>query len=426
MKICEVKKLLDASPVDAYRISEKRTESHELFFVHEKIETVRSTDTVDVTVTVYVDHDGKRGDSSFAVSGGMNEDDVVRKIGAAAQRAKLVFNEPYELPEAGSYEKTLGGNLAGCGLAEAAEQIAEAVFAAPKAEGCSLNALEVFVYRETLRVVNDRGVDKTAHLVRSAVEAIPTYTDDSGSVELYEMIKFTDLDRERIMGEISEKMREVKDRATAKAPGAPLKCGIVLRPYEIGDLIWELADDLGYGNVYSKANLRVIGDDVQKGSGCDRFTVRAKAAVRGSDKSAFFDGDGTDLCDTLLIEDGKVKNYYGSSRFGQYLGVKKPSGVLNCISLAPGTLGADDLKGVEYLEIASMSGIQVDLFNDYLGGEIRLAYLVRGGERTPVTGVSFSARLSEVLENVRLSKNITVEDDYEGPDFMYFEGAEII
>ncbi len=51
--------------VDDYKICSDKTESYELFFVHDKLETTRSTDTTETTVTVYVDHDGFRGDSSF-------------------------------------------------------------------------------------------------------------------------------------------------------------------------------------------------------------------------------------------------------------------------------------------------------------------------------------------------------------------------
>ena len=109
-----VKKLLDsAKNISGYRISGKATESYELFFVHKKLETVRSTDTDSVTVTVYVEHDGRVGDSSFSVYGSMTDDEITEKIETARKRALLVNNEPYALTEGGVLDEKLPTDLDG-------------------------------------------------------------------------------------------------------------------------------------------------------------------------------------------------------------------------------------------------------------------------------------------------------------------------
>ena len=48
--------------ISDYKINTVNTESYELFFVHKNLETVRSTDTTDIKVTVFALHDGKLGD----------------------------------------------------------------------------------------------------------------------------------------------------------------------------------------------------------------------------------------------------------------------------------------------------------------------------------------------------------------------------
>ena len=53
--------------VTDYRINTLKRESYELFFVHKSLETVRSTDTTDITVTVYVANEDKLGDATFSV-----------------------------------------------------------------------------------------------------------------------------------------------------------------------------------------------------------------------------------------------------------------------------------------------------------------------------------------------------------------------
>jgi len=172
-------------------------------------------------------------------------------------------------------------------------------------------------------------------------------------------------------------------------------------------------------------NAYEVGDDLQKGRTGDPLTITMKAAVEGSSESAAFDQDGTTLKDRTIIKDGKAVALYGSSVFGQYLGEKKENitGNLRCISVASGSL--DKLDG-RYLEAVSLSGIQLDTYNDYIGGEIRLAYLHDGDKVTPVTGISMSGKLSEVLPSLRLTSDKVVRGAYEGPSRLLLKNVQII
>ena len=137
--------------------------------------------------------------------------------------------------------------------------------------------------------------------------------------------------------------------------------------------------------------------------------------VEGSVRSAKFDGDGMALNSIRLVESGKAANYFGSNRYGQYLG-ETPTGDLRCLCADPGTASAGDFANGPYLEVVSMSGLQVDFYNDYIGGEVRLAYYHDGGKITPVTGISISGSLTEVLNHIRLSSTTTVYNGYCGPE----------
>lgn len=64
-----------------------------------------------------------------------------------------------------------------------------------------------------------------------------------------------------------------------------------------------------------------------------------------------------------------------------------------------------------------MSGLQVDLYNDYIGGEVRLAYLTENGKTTPVTGISISGSLSEVLGSFEFSSERVTRATYYGPKY---------
>ena len=99
---------------------------------------------------------------------------------------------------------------------------------------------------------------------------------------------------------------------------------------------------------------------------------------------------------------------------------------MDCIEVAAGTMTKERLAGERYIECASLSGLQVEIFSDYIGGEIRLAYLHENGVVRPVTGITFSARLSEVLKDARLSTEKVTERSYEGPSFMLLKNVSLL
>ena len=124
-----------------WRVNEKKTISNESFFVHDRLETVRSTETIETSVTVYLRHDGSVGESTFKVYPSMTETELEDKIEKAIKRAALVFNEPYELPNGGKCDEVLPSDLSELSPKELGSEIAKAVFSAGKVENGGINAL---------------------------------------------------------------------------------------------------------------------------------------------------------------------------------------------------------------------------------------------------------------------------------------------
>lgn len=420
-----LKKLLgENKEVSDYKINFVGTESSELFFVGKKLETARATDVCDILVTVYKDHDGKKGESAFSVYESMTEADLKEKIAAAVTRAKLVSNEPYDIVSGKIAQRDVPSNFSDYEPKELAALIAKAVQKADLLVSGAINALEIFVYRHETKVLNSKGVDVTEIKYDAMIEAIPTWNENGESVELYEAYRFTEFDEAEIIAEINEKMREVRDRRHAAKPAEKIEADVVLNMQEAGKLFSELAGDLNYASVYSHLNLHKLGEDLQHGDG-DKITITMKGEMKGSDYSAAFDSDGFELTDKTIVENGKVTGYYGMNRFAAYLG-EKPTGNLRCVGVNAGTLSDDELEKTTYLECISLSGLQLDLYNDYIGGEIRLAYLHKDGKTIPVTGISMSGRLSNVLSSIRLSDKVKVRRNYGGPYKVLLKGMEIL
>lgn len=149
------------------------------------------------------------------------------------------------------------------------------------------------------------------------------------------------------------------------------------------------------------------------------------AAATLSVASYFFDQDGVSLQDKTIIKDGVVVGYWGNYRFGQYLGepVAKITGNLPCMRLNAGTFTVGE---GDYLECVAMSNVQVDIYSNYIGGEVRLAYLHRNGTVVPVTGISISGQLSDVLSGVLLGREVVTQGHYQGPSFIKLPAMQIM
>jgi len=420
--------LLTKHPAIAdYKINIHEKESCELFFVKGKLETVRRTDTCDKEVTVYVDHDGCRGDAQFLVYASTTDEQLSALIDEAAEKAALIHNPMYTLPENETGDFTVESNFEEYDAAALAELAAKTVFAANTVENGTLNAVEVFINKHKDTVVNSCGIHKTQVRYDAMAEAIPTYNGAEQSVELYEQYNFNRFDAEAMTREIAGKMAEVKARYEAVRPDFAIDCKVILNKGELSGLFARIASNLNYAMVYAHANIFSKGDLVQKAPTGDLITITGAGEVPGCCKSAKFDSDGLSLGSIVGVEDGKVINYFGSNRFGQYLG-EKPTGDLQCICVKPGTAKADVFETGPYMEIISTSGMQVDFFNDYVGGEVRLAYYHDGGKVTPITGISVAGKLSDVLNSIELSETTVVNNGYagySGPEKAVLHGMKV-
>ena len=400
--------------VSDYKINLTAKESYECFYVKGRLETVRCTETCDKVVTVYVDHDGFKGDSQFYVYPSTTEAELSELIEKAVQKASLLNNKMYTLPEKETGEYEVESNFSAYTQAELAGKIADCVFAANTVEHADLNSVEVFVNRYTDTVVNSRGICKTQVRYDAMVEAIPTYNGEAESVELYQQYNFSTFDTEAVKQEISQKLQEVKARASAVKPDFSLDCKVILNTQELGELFGTLCRELNFATVYAHAGVFHKGDAIQENPTGDKITITMAGAVPGNIRSAHFDSDGMTLQDRTIVEEGKAVAYFGANRFGQYL-EETPTGNLRCIQVTPGSACAKCLSEGPYLEVLSMSGLQVDTFTDYIGGEIRLAYYYDGEKIPPFTGISITGSLKQVLASIRLSCETAVDNGYTGP-----------
>ena len=410
--------------VSDYKVNVRHTESAEYFFVKGKLETVRHTDTFDKEVTVYVNHGEFKGDSRFLVYPSTTEEQLKDLIGQAVEKAKLISNKFYTLPEKEEGDYLVPSNFENQDLSALCQKIADCVFAAEKPAGSALNSVEVFVSRIENMVTNSLGLAKKQTYYKAMVEAIPTFNGETQSVELYQQYNFNTLDVETIRAEIREKLLEAEARYAAITPDSIPECKVILNKLELSELFSSITGDLHFGTIYAKANLFTKDQPIQKQPQKDKLQITMAGNYPGSVAGRMFDADGMSLKDTVVVSDGVAVNYYGSNRFGQYLG-ETPTGELPCVIVATGSATKEDLQAGPYLEVLSMSGLQVDFYSDYIGGEVRLAYYHDGEKTIPVTGISITGSASAVLNSLHLSQTQGIHDHYIGPEKAILQGMKI-
>ena len=401
--------------VTDYKINIHEIKSYEMFFVKGKLETVRRTNTCDTQVTVYVSHEEFLGNSDFLVYPSTTEEQLTELIAQAAAKALLINNKPYALPSDETGEYTVESNFADFRPEDLAAKVANTVFSANELPDGSLNSVEVFLNQHHETVINSRGIRKSQVRYDAMVEAIPTYNGDEQSVELYEQYNFSTLDEAALYQEIADMMEAVKARYEAVKPQKEIGCKVILNKHELSELFYAIADNLRYSAVYSHSTVFKKGDAIQKEPTGDRVSITMAGAVEGNIRSTKFDSDGLSLTEMNIVSDGKAVAYFGDNQFGQYLN-EKPTGSLRCLCAETGSLSEKELGEGPYLEVISMSGLQVDFFSDYIGGEVRLAYYHDGEKCTPVTGISISGSASEVLNSIHFSSKPAVCDGYMGPE----------
>ncbi|MCR5079108.1 MAG: hypothetical protein K6B65_04245 [Bacilli bacterium] len=406
--------------ISDYLLNEVEEESYQLYFVKESLETVRDGRSTSISVTVYVKHDEKLGSSSFLLYPSSTKEEIETLVDEARSNALGIFNAPYELVKGG--KETYGENK-GKDLKKEAERIANAIFSVKGSDGAKLNATEIFVYNTRTRVINSLGLDKTSYTSRGMVETIPTFDKKEESVEIYAQKNFAEISDEEMKSYIREKLDEVEARANVAKRDLPSNVDVLLREEEIetifADYIYMLTySALASGGTPFKEGQKVFGDNG------DPITMEMKGKVAGCSSSRYFDQDGTTLKDKVVIEKGTVSSFFGDNRFSQYV-KRENTGNLAILSVNPGSLEEGEIEG-DYLECLQFSGIQADIFNDYLGGEVRLALYHHDGKKIPVGGFSISGKLSELLSSARLSKHISKDPSYCGPSHIFLKKMALI
>ncbi len=423
-----IKVLKNNSKVSAWKITEYLEKSYELFYVQDKLEVNRASDTKEYTVTVYVDKKKQRGASSFNVYDYMSEAEINEKIEENVFAAGFAMNEYYEIPKP---EKTkpekIKSNLGDKPFEKLMPEIVDAVFAANVYKQGYLSATEFFLRENTNRIVNSNGVDITTKKFSGNIEVIPSWDANGEEAEVYRMINFTNFNAKEITAEVDFRLMLAKARCEAKKLTKKSGLKVIIQDAEAGDILRYFSEELTYGKKYTKTLRFDKGAKIQgtKITG-DKLNVKVVPFCENAYSSSPVDGDGVVLSEVELIKDGTVKNLHGSYRFGYYLKEKKPTGVVPVLSVAEGKKTSKEMQKEPYLRCVEFSAIQVESDSGYFGGEVRLGYYFDGKKEIPVTGFAISGDLNKSKSTMVFSKETVTTEYYHGPKYIEFKDVQIL
>lgn len=343
---------------------------------------------------------------------------------------------------------------------ELIEELADAVFSEDHLKDGSLNATEFFIYHEYERICNSNGIDVSREHTHGAIEIIPSWTSENVEAEVIHMIRFSDYNPQAIAAEVHEQLLFAKARCEAKPLSevmneeiiekteqasegkAKLVAGsetntqgsakkscpkIILQGQEVKDVLNYFSSDLSYALKYRHANRHELGECVQgKEITGTRLNVKRIPYYPGAVASRPFDSDGVLLKDTELIHDGIAVSRFGEYSMGYYLGEKSPVGHLPVLEVTPGEKTYAEMTKEPYIRCVKFSGIQVDPFSDYFGGEVRLGFYFDGEKEIPVTGFAISGNMSKEKGSMNYSAETQTLADFHGPKYLEIFGMTAI
>ena len=411
--------LKEEAAISSFEILKTHTQSVQLFYVLNKLETNRYTDNDDLSVTIYVEHDDKLGSSTLVLNAADDLSSIKKKIKEAIDTAQKVDNEPFELEKDVDSSTKKVKSIDNRDLSDIALKAADAIIKADHFENGWLNSIEVFAQKKQVELLNSYGVKRSFEKTTLEAEVIPTFKGEIEEIELYLHFEMMDEDYAKITQRVEQVLKEAYYRSIAQ------KCDSldvdVLLSGEMRDLIFSsLAGDLNFASKYMKMNHYELNDELVPYD----LNLSVVGCLDGASHSAPFDAHGSLIKDTTIVANGKVVQNWGDIRFGQYLKASHISGNANLVKVD--CASSDKALAFPYLEIVNFSSPQLEENSGYCGGEVRLGLLHKSqDEIIPLTSFSISCNIYEAIKDALYSKEQETDECYCGPKYLRLKNVKI-
>ena len=405
--------ILKKKEISVYCLYDEIRESAELFFIGKAIDLTRKKRARELKLTVYRDFErgGQkyRGSSSLYIYPEYDSMRIEKLIDDAYASALYVENPYFDLPEGRTEERIVTESALKNGtLMDSAAAMAAALYEADCEAEAWVNSSEFFSEKKTVRIITSAGTDVSYVKFNVNGEFVTQSKANGNDVELHWQFEYDEPAEDAIRQKCAQALKTVRDRAMAvKAPADLSGIPIVLCDGAVRDFLGFYLDRANAGMVYPGYSDYETGFDVFKDAKGEKPDI-----VMLPD--APYSEEGVRTEEHKLLEDGVVKNLHGSVMYSSYIGIPQ-IGVYNRVRCRCGQTPVSELKREPCIVVKSFSDFQVDKMDGYFGGEFRLAYLYKDGEKTVLTGGTVSGNIFEAQKNLKFSSEKYEDALYEGP-----------
>ncbi len=398
-----LKAKLEALGADAWELTELHEKRWEFYFIRHELDQNRYVNTLTYEVKILKSiEDGKFiGSASGEISPTLSDEEIDKTLSELLSRAVLVKNKPYSRT---SKPITAMPETKEIDVSEIAESFLEAVRAVKETESEDINSYELFVSEKRKRFLNSNGVGYTCVYPGSMLEIVINARREGHEIELYRAFRSGSCDKEKIEKDVKSALRVGRDRLNAVATPELGNIDVVFSTSDAVSLYEYFLDNLSAGFKVRGMSDWEAGKPICEELSGDKLSFEVLARLENSSYDYPVDDEGREIEDRFIIRDGVAEGYWGSRQFCEYLGIKS-SDVLN-FRCTGGTKTEDELRSGDYIEPVEFSDFQVDSVSGSVAGEIRLAYLHRGGETMIVTGGSVSGDMSETIKTMAMSRKL--------------------
>ena len=417
----KILELIKASGADAFEVTDTVTEGWEFYFIKHELDQNRVRDVEHINVTIYRKlEEGKfLGSASDEIAPTASEAEAKKIIEDLYERASYVKNPYYELNKENSEFEVKDFDVEAM-----AKDYIEALMQIPETSTEDINSYEIFAEKCKKRYINSEGIDVTVSYPSSQVEVVVNARNDEHEIELYRMYKAGTCDKEHLVAELTDTLRFGKDRLVT-VPTPSLKKATVLLSTEDATGIYDFfAYKMSASFKYRGYSNWEVGKEIASDVKGDKITLKAVRELPNSSMNSPIDRQGAKIHDMYILKNNVPENYFGDCQFRYYLGCKD-SFIPGNFAVEGGSSEEKEIRQGSYLEPVEFSDFSVDIVTGEIAGEIRLAYWHEGDKVTPVCGGSVSGTLTELISDVKLSKELRQYDTCLVPSVIKIENVTV-
>lgn len=390
--------LVRQAQVSDWLLVETKTVSHQAFFIGQKLDQHRISDTDSYVLTVYMDVDGQRGSAEREIFLSQSDEEISKVIEEMKFSASIALNPHFTLVANERYHE----DQAKADLLDSYGKVIKAVQAINDRGNEKINSYEVFVNQDYFHMVNSQGTDISFNKLSEELEIVITSLSDGKETEIYYMLSCgTDQTVENIIERIDNVFVLAADRSKAQPCKTMLNAHVIMTGEDMREFFYYFLSKTSTSAIYRRISQVKIGDHFQDGKG-DKITMEIRRQLPLSSANRPYSPDGCKARDFFLVRDGVCVSYHGDNTTACYLGVKDIAPAYNFV-VSPGSKSLAKMESQPYLKVVQFSSFMVNPITGDFGGEFRLAYLYDGEKVTPVTSGSITANMHSALNNCYLS-----------------------